>query len=181
MSRSQDQKFFDLFSLVLAALVVFTFAVIALALSISNNTLGESQKRDPQMIASKLARIAPLGRAAIAGESTSQTDALLAAAMPRTASAAEPEVAVSTEPKTGEEVYNMACTACHTAGIAGAPKVGDADAWSARIAQGIEVLHDHAINGYQGSAGVMPAKGGITSLSDDEVINAVSYMTERSQ
>ncbi len=179
MSRSQDQKFFDLFSLVLAALVVFTIAVIALALSISNNTIGESQKRDPQMVASTLARISPLGRAAVAGES-SNADALLAAALPKPAPA-EPVVAVSTEPKTGEEVYNMACTACHTAGIAGAPKVGEADAWSARIAQGMDVLHDHAINGYQGSAGVMPAKGGITSLSDDEVINAVSYMVERSQ
>lgn len=180
MSRTQDQKFFDLFSLVLAALVVFTIAVIALALNISKNTIGESQKRDPQMQAATQMRIAPLGKVEVAGQSSPQTDALLAAVMP------DPEpvatvAAVSSEPKSGEEVFNLACTACHTAGIAGAPKVGEADAWTARIAQGMEVLNDHAINGYQGSAGIMPAKGGITSLSDDEVIGAVEYMVEKSR
>ncbi|MFK8014421.1 MAG: cytochrome c5 family protein [Gammaproteobacteria bacterium] len=180
MSRSQDQKFFDLFSLVLAALVVFTIAVIALALTISNRTIGESQKRDPQMVASKMMRISPLGRAAVAGESAYTPDALLAATRP-----AEPEpeavAAVSSEPKSGDAVYNMACTACHTAGIAGAPKVGDPDAWSARIAQGIDVLYEHAIQGYQGDAGIMPAKGGITSLTDGEVQAAVDLMVAQSQ
>ena len=180
MSRSQDQKFFDLFSLVLAALVVFTIGVIALALAISNRTIGESQKRDPQMVAATLMRIAPLGRAAVAGQSTITQDALLAAAMP-TKAAPEPVEVASTEPKSGDEVYNMACTACHTAGIAGAPKVGSADAWSARIAQGIDVLYGHAINGYQGDAGVMPARGGITSLSDGEVEAAVDYMVAKSK
>ncbi|MFK7886995.1 MAG: cytochrome c5 family protein [Gammaproteobacteria bacterium] len=180
MSRTQDQKFFDLFSLVLAALVVFTIAVIALALSISRNTIGESQKRDPQMVASMQMRIAPLGKVEIAGQSSPQTDALLAAVIATPEPVAEVAAAPS-EPKSGEEVFNLACTACHTAGIAGAPKVGDADAWTARIAQGMDVLNDHAINGYQGSAGIMPAKGGITSLSDDEVAGAVSYMVEKSR
>lgn len=180
MSRSQDQKFFDLFSLVLAALVVFTFAVIALALTISERTIGESDKRDPQMMAATAARIAPLGRVTIAGEAQAAPDPLLAAAMPA-AEQSEPVAEVAAEPKTGEAVYNMACTACHTAGIAGAPKVGEADVWAPRIAQGNDVLYDHAINGYQGNAGVMPARGGISSLSDEEVINAVDYMVERSQ
>ncbi len=180
MSRSQDQKFFDLFSLVLAALVVFTIAVIALALTISNRTIGESQKSDPQMVASTMMRIAPLGRAAVAGESTMTPDALLAATRPA-APEPEPVAMASTEPKSGDQVYNMACTACHTAGIAGAPKVGDPDAWSARIAQGMEVLYDHAIKGYQGDAGIMPAKGGITSLSDAEVQAAVDQMVAQSQ
>lgn len=181
MSRSQDQKFFDLFSLVLAALVVFTFAVVALAVSISNRTIGESNKRDPQMMAATVARIAPLGRVAIAGEMPSAPDALLAAANPAPAAEPEPVAAVAAGPKTGDAVYNMACTACHTAGIAGAPKVGDAQLWAARVAQGMDVLYDHAINGYQGDAGVMPARGGISSLSDEEVINAVDYMIELSQ
>ena len=65
--------------------------------------------------------------------------------------------------------------ACHTAGIAGAPKFGDKLAWAERIKQGPAVLHEHAIKGYQGKAGMMPAKGG-SSASDDEVKAAVDYM-----
>ncbi len=84
--------------------------------------------------------------------------------------------AVSDKPKSGAEVYAAACTACHTAGIAGAPKTGDKAAWGARIAQGAATLYDHAIKGYQGKAGVMPAKGGNASLSDAEVKAAVDHM-----
>jgi cytochrome c5 len=61
-------------------------------------------------------------------------------------------------------------------GIAGAPKLGDKAAWSARIAQGTNVLHDHAIKGFQGKAGVMPAKGGAASMPDADVKAAVDYM-----
>ena len=59
--------------------------------------------------------------------------------------------------------------------------LGDAEAWTARIAQGTDVLKDHAINGYQGSVGFMPAKGGRTDLSDEEVASAVDYMVSESQ
>ncbi len=78
-------------------------------------------------------------------------------------------------PKTGEEAYTAACAACHGAGVAGAPKFGDAGAWGARIAQGVDTLFKHAIEGFTGKAGVMPAKGGST-LSDDEVKRAVVWM-----
>jgi cytochrome c5 len=61
-------------------------------------------------------------------------------------------------------------------GIAGAPKFGDKAAWSARIAQGAHVLHDHAIKGYQGKAGVMPPKGGAASMPDADVKAAVDYI-----
>ncbi len=81
----------------------------------------------------------------------------------------------------GDEVYNSSCGACHTAGVAGAPKVGDAAGWADRIAQGIETLYANAINGIQGSAGIMPAKGGNASLSDGSVQAAVDYMIEQSQ
>lgn len=78
------------------------------------------------------------------------------------------------------KTYNTYCTICHQAGIAGAPIPGDRDNWEPRIAQGIEVLVDHAIKGYQGDAGVMPAKGGFTNLSDEEVAQAVYFMVEES-
>ena len=76
----------------------------------------------------------------------------------------------------GEGVYKNACVACHGAGIAGAPKAGDKTAWSPRIAQGKPTLYEHAIRGYQGKAGVMPAKGGNTALADADVKAAVDYM-----
>jgi cytochrome c5 len=76
----------------------------------------------------------------------------------------------------GKKLYDGVCMACHAAGIAGAPKFGDKTAWADRIKQGAATLHDHAIKGYQGKAGVMPAKGG-SSASDEEVKAAVDYMT----
>jgi cytochrome c5 len=72
-------------------------------------------------------------------------------------------------------VYSATCVACHGAGIAGAPKFGDKGAWAARIAQGNNVLYDHALKGFQGKAGMMPPKGG-SSAADADVKAAVDYM-----
>ena len=92
----------------------------------------------------------------------------------QTPAAAEPSVDAS-------GLYKQACAACHDMGVAGAPKVGDASAWSNRLSQGMETIYDHAINGFQGDMGYMPAKGGRADLSDDEVRAIVDYMVENSQ
>lgn len=93
---------------------------------------------------------------------------------PPTAGAiATPAVAGNNE--AGKTLFNTACTACHTAGIAGAPKIGDKAAWAPRIAQGTNTLYEHAIKGFQGKAGVMPPKGGSTA-PDADVKAAVDYM-----
>lgn len=81
----------------------------------------------------------------------------------------------------GKETYDKACFACHMMGIAGAPKLGDKDNWGPRIAQGLDVLKQHSIEGFTGSAGFMPPKGGRTDLTDDEVKAAVVYMVEQAQ
>ena len=78
------------------------------------------------------------------------------------------------------ENNSSACIACHGSGVGGAPIVGDAAQWSERIAQGMETLAKHAIEGYTGSAGYMPPKGGRLDLSDDEVASAVEYMANES-
>jgi cytochrome c5 len=83
--------------------------------------------------------------------------------------------AVVASADTGKKAYDTACFACHGAGIAGAPKLGDKAAWSARISQGAPVLYEHAIKGFQGKAGVMPPKGG-SALPDADVKAAVDYM-----
>jgi len=90
-------------------------------------------------------------------------------------------VAVARAERNGQQVYESACAACHGAGIAGAPKVGDAGAWAKRVAKGLDSLYANAINGIQGSAGVMPAKGGNAALSDAEVKSAVDYIVARSK
>lgn len=80
----------------------------------------------------------------------------------------------------GKATYDSVCKMCHGGGIGGAPKTGDKAAWAPRIAQGIEVLDDHAIKGFKGK-GLMPAKGGKSSLSDDDVKAAVQYMVDASK
>ncbi len=85
---------------------------------------------------------------------------------------AEPVAAEPSGPRDGATVYGMFCTACHGAGVAGAPKTGDAGAWAPRIAQGRDILNDHAINGFN----AMPARGSCMDCSDDEVIAAIDHM-----
>lgn len=86
-------------------------------------------------------------------------------------------VAKVVEPMTAEQVYNRACMACHTTGAAGAPKLGDAEAWAPRIAQGGDVLFEHATKGFK----AMPPRGGSPQLSDDDITAAIGYMVEKSQ
>ena len=74
-----------------------------------------------------------------------------------------------------------ACVACHGAGIAGAPKLGDAADWGPRIAQGDALLLEHALKGFTGKKGMMPAKGGFVTLSDAEVKAAIDYMVANSK
>ncbi len=78
--------------------------------------------------------------------------------------------------KTGEQVYQSTCSACHGTGVAGAPKLGDKDSWAKFIQQGYEDLVKNAIHGI----GAMPPKGGNASLDDFEVARAVVYMTNQS-
>jgi len=76
--------------------------------------------------------------------------------------------------KTGDQVFAAQCTACHTAGVAGAPKFGDAAAWAPRIGQGYETLLTHALKG----KGAMGPQGG-GDFSDFEIGRAVVYMANK--
>ena len=96
-----------------------------------------------------------------------------AAAPEAAAPAAEPAMAENT---IGKGVYNKTCALCHAAGVAGSPKPGDQADWGPRIAQGNDTLYKHAIEGFTGAKGMMPARGGGATLSDDEVKAAVDYM-----
>jgi cytochrome c5 len=79
------------------------------------------------------------------------------------------------EMKTGEQVFKAQCTACHTAGAAGAPKFGDTAAWAPRVKTGFDALWNSALKG----KGAMGAQGG-GDFSDYEVARAVVYMANAS-
>lgn len=104
------------------------------------------------------ARIAPIGEVCLQGEDCG--------------TAAPASAAASSGPRSGSDVYAAACQACHAAGVAGAPVTGNADAWSGRVDQGLDLLVEHAINGI----GAMPPKGGCGACSDEEIEAAVEYM-----
>lgn len=72
----------------------------------------------------------------------------------------------------GAAIYAQACKVCHAQGINGAPVLGNHPNWRERKQQGLDVLVEHAVNGY----GLMPAKGGRTELTDEEIRMVVKYM-----
>jgi cytochrome c5 len=168
-----DQKFFDIFSLVIGVLVAIAFGIYILADNLAEKTQGEFRKDTPEYQAKLEDNIRPVGQVRMPGEDLSA---------PAEAAAASAEDIVVAQAKSGVDVYNNACVACHSTGAAGAPVVGNVDAWTARIAQGTDVLYSHAISGFQGATGAyMPPKGGRMDLSDDDVKAAVDYMVSQSQ
>lgn len=95
------------------------------------------------------------------------------------AGASAAPAAASSGPRDGETVYKGACFACHDTGAAGAPKRGDKAAWDPRIAQGIDTLKKHAIEGFTGKSGMMPPRGTCANCSDEEIENAIHYMIDK--
>ena len=150
-----------------AALLVFIFILVA-----HHRHIPEKVRMDRGVLlaggSSVAERIKPVGEIAFAAAQTGQSPAKNA-------------VATATPARDGQQVYQASCVACHDAGIAGAPKVGDKGQWAKRIAKGLDALYASAVNGVQGSAGVMPAKGGNPALSNAEVRAAVDYMVARSK
>lgn len=177
VSEQEDRSFFDTFMMVLAFLVLFTVAMFVLANMISKNTIGDRHLSTPAAQQQLAERLEPEGQLCVEG-AEAECEVQVATSV---ASAPAEEETTSGGAMSGEQVYNQACSACHAQGVAGAPQTGDQGAWEPRIAQGRETLLDHAINGYQGDAGFMPAKGGNPSLSDDEVAAALDYMVEQVQ
>ena len=92
---------------------------------------------------------------------------------------AAPAATASSGPRDGETVFKGACFACHDTGAAGAPKRGDKAAWEPRIAQGIDTLKKHAIEGFTGKSGMMPPRGTCANCSDEEIENAIHYMIDK--
>ncbi len=158
--ESSDTQFFNSFSLVLGVLIFFAIVLFAVARSVGEDTQQQNVLLDPLHIKEVDHNIQPYAHEAVAGQDNSALAALTA-----------PKEAAADVPATGEKAYATVCSACHGAGINGAPKVGDHAAWGPRIAQGKETLYTHAING----KGAMPPRGG-TTWPDATIRSAVDYM-----
>ncbi len=138
--------------------IAFSFLAALLACSVWAVDLTDAQR------AAIEERIKPVGTSCMAGDSSCGGAAVAAA---------------GGAPRSGEEVYNTTCMACHSTGAAGAPKFGDIAAWGPRIAKGMDALHAAGINGVPGTG--MMAKGGCVSCPDEEINAAVDYMVAGSQ
>ncbi|MDH3993818.1 MAG: c-type cytochrome [Gammaproteobacteria bacterium] len=138
--------------------IVFSCIAVLLASSAIAVDLTESQRAEIE------ARIAPVGEVCMQGDNSCGGAAAAVA---------------SSGPRSGEDVYNGACMACHSTGAGGAPKVGDVAAWADRIAKGNDVLYASGVNGVAGTG--MMAKGGCMDCSDEEIHAAVDYMVVGSQ
>ncbi len=163
-----DRKFITHFAIVIAGLHGVALVLLITAYVIYTQ---HPPPRPPDN-SSVQERIAPVG-AVYAGDTGRAAAAAAAQAQAQSAGNGAGAYGGSTD---GKVVYDNLCHACHEAGIAGAPKVGDSAAWKPRIAQGEATLFTHAINGFQGQNGVMPAKGGNPALSDEQVKAAVRWM-----
>lgn len=78
--------------------------------------------------------------------------------------------------RSGEAIVKSRCVACHEAGLHGAPRIGDREAWVARAKLGFDGLVRSAINGH----GAMPARGGVADLTDPEMRSAITYLFQES-
>ena len=164
--RNHDLVFLKHFSQVIIFLVAVTAALILLGIYINGLKPAEISEAKAARVANA---IQPHG-AVYAGATGA---AAQAAAKKAAEESAKGQVAYDGT-LDGSVIYSNLCTGCHTSGAGNAPKLEKA-AWTARIAQGKETLHKHAIEGYN-NVGVMPARGGNPSLSDAQVIATVDWM-----
>jgi cytochrome c5 len=170
--REHDRQFFDNFMLVLGILIGIGVGLFILARFVAEDTQDVYVHEDPAVQAAIDERIAPIGHVMLNGEEPAPSEAAPPAAAPAPVAAT----------LSGPQVYNAACYLCHAPpGVGGAPPLGDGSAWGPRIAQGMEVLREHAFNGYQGKNGYMPPKGGRVDLSDEEIAGAIQFMVDQAQ
>lgn len=151
-SQAADKSFVTTFVALLSALALLaaTLFLVAALVGVVGSVAPDDGSRQSVAV---LERIKPVAHVAIA--------------VPKPAGA---EVKLS-----GQEVYNKVCAACHATGVMGAPKVGAKDQWEPRLAQGLNTLLNHSVNGLRS----MPAKGGDSSLTEANLKDAIVYMLDQ--
>jgi cytochrome c5 len=148
--RNYDLDFLKRFSMVIAFLMALTLGLILFAAYLHNELPGQANPVEVAKAAADAAALAALKANVPFG---GRTD--------------------------GAEIFNQgACAGCHKSGAGGAPMLGAAG-MGARASKGKDTLYKHAIEGFTGSAGVMPAKGGNAALTDEQVKAAVDWMLDQ--
>ena len=152
----EDKAVMSTFIGVLAGLVVIAVLFYAVANLVTSELVDEDH--DGRMQAKIEENIRPVGQVNVGS---------VPASAPAAAAAA---------PRSGDEVYNCACAACHASGVAGAPKLGDQGAWGVRASKGVDALLSSVVNGLN----AMPPKGGCATCSDAELKGAIEHMLSQS-
>jgi cytochrome c5 len=165
----------NVFSAVLGILIAIALLLIGVSRLVDSGPKGARDVQDPLMQAEAHDRIKPFGQVAVAGADNT------AVAIEASPAPVDDTPVVAAAQVDGKTTFETVCAVCHGAGIAGAPKVGDKAAWAPRIAQGLATLDKHAIEGFQGDFGMMPAKGGRLDLSDELVKATVAHMVSLSR
>src|SRR5688572_32861750 len=153
--------------MVIGFLMLVTLGLIVAAIFVHGQI---PQEVNPDAVKRTEQRIAPVGAVYAGSTGAAAQQAATAAAAAKAAS----QVAYGGTTD-GSVIFNNLCTGCHTSGAGGAPTM-DKSHWAARIPKGTDTLHKHAIEGFTGTAGVMPPKGGNPALTDEQVIATVDWM-----
>ena len=155
----EDKAVMSTFIGVLAGLVVIAVLFYVVANLVTSELVDEDH--DGRMQAKIEENIRPVGQVNVGS-------------VPASAPAAAGAAAAA--PRSGDEVYNSACAACHASGVAGAPKLGDQGAWGVRASKGVDALLSSVVNGLN----AMPPKGGCATCSDAELKGAIEHMLSQS-
>ena len=165
---STDRIFLKHFAMLIGFLAIVALLLMALGAHIYASHPPETS---PKAEATVSGRIAPVG-AVYAGDTGR---AAMQAAQDAAKAAAASQVAYGGTTD-GATIFGNLCKTCHETGAGGAPKISDKAAWAPRVAQGVDTLVKHAIEGFTGKAGVMPARGGNPALNDAQVKATVEWI-----
>lgn len=171
---SQDKQFYSTFFAIMGGLAVLAIILVMIA---GNLTSDVAQYKPDDVV---LENITPVGQVNTSSDAAAAQPAAAAPAATAASGGGEAAPAAAApvaEAKSGDQVYNTSCAACHGTGAAGAPKVGDAAAWAPRIAKGLDALLASATSGLN----AMPPKGLCMTCSDAELRAAIEYMVSNSK
>ena len=155
----------QLITIVLLAFIVPIIGIVLLVKLVIDRPTADPAALTPAAIAE---RIQPVGHVSFTAPAGGE-------AAP--AQAAPATTVAKAGPVDGKKVYDSVCTACHSTGVANAPKFGDKAAWAPRIATGMDTLLNVALHG----KGAMPPKGGNPALSEAQIRAAIEYMVSHSK
>jgi cytochrome c5 len=167
--RNYDLEFLKKFSMVIGFLMLVTLGLMIAAYFVHKQL---PQEIDPRAAKRTENRIGPVGAVYAGATGAASQQAAVAAAAANAAS----QVAYDGTHE-GKVNFDNQFAGCHKSGAGGAPTL-DASHWAARIPKGKDTLHKHALEGFTGTSGVMPPKGGNPALSAQQVAATVDWMLD---